>query len=114
VTALTVSPASGRQGTTFWAYMTYVVNSTIGTGEVDVLVIPPDAMPLGAGTLVVEQTPGTYQIKFGPISTQPSENEPFNPGTYAVQATVCEGSCGSTHSHSKTLSVRKTTFRITA
>eukprot|EP01087_Luapelamoeba_hula_P012746 TRINITY_DN358_c0_g1_i1.p1 TRINITY_DN358_c0_g1~~TRINITY_DN358_c0_g1_i1.p1 ORF type:complete len:257 (-),score=32.38 TRINITY_DN358_c0_g1_i1:65-790(-) len=113
VLSLTVSPLSGPQGTSFNALAVYKVGNTIGTGEVDFVVLPPDGFPFGAGELVVQQTPGSYSVRFGPISTQPSEQEPFSPGVYKVQVAVCEGSCGSSHSHSYTLSTRVAQFTIT-
>jgi len=114
VLSLTVSPLSGPQGTTFNALAVYKVGNTIGTGEVDFVVLPPNGFPFGAGELVVNQTPNTYSVRFGPISTQPNEQEPFGPGVYKVQVAVCEGACGSSHSHSYTLSTRMAQFTITA
>jgi len=113
IVSLTITPLSGPQGTNFNVSAIYVVTNSIGTGEVDFVVLPPNGFPFGAGGLVVMQPPGRYEATFGPISTQPSEQEPFGPGGYPVQFAVCEGSCGSTHSHSFTLDVKTTNFTIT-
>jgi len=112
ITELIVKPASGPQGTTFNIQMLYRVNNTIGTGEVEFIVIPPDAMPFGEGALIVWQPPGPYGASLS-FDASPGENEPFNPGTYYVQGALCEGSCGSIHSHSFTLDVKQTKFMIT-
>ncbi len=45
--------------------------------------------PFGGDALLVETAPGAYQVTFGPIQTDPSEQEPFVPGTYEVQAGEC-------------------------
>eukprot|EP01089_Gocevia_fonbrunei_P000484 TRINITY_DN104_c0_g1_i1.p1 TRINITY_DN104_c0_g1~~TRINITY_DN104_c0_g1_i1.p1 ORF type:complete len:262 (-),score=58.79 TRINITY_DN104_c0_g1_i1:28-771(-) len=112
ITSVTVHPESGPQGTTFQISMTYHVTNTIGTGEGEFVVVPPQAMPFGDGGLLVYQTPGMYSATLS-FTASPSENEPFLPGQYYVQAAVCEGSCGSIHSHSKVLSVRNGQFKIT-
>jgi len=108
-----VSPTSGPQGTNFNVAIAYTVTNWIGTGELDIVVFPPAGLPLGSGLLLVNQTAGPYRASFGPISTYPSENEPFLPGSYKVQLALCEGSCGSSHSHTKTLAVTSTSFTIT-
>mgnify|MGYP001153116912 CR=1 FL=1 len=66
-----------------------------------------------SGELVVNVTPGTYTIAVGPISTQPNEQEAFGPGSYQVQLFICEGACGSTHSHSFQLAYTSVNFTIT-
>ena len=112
ITSVTVSPASGAQGTTFNINIRYQITSTIATGEMSLLIAPPDAMPFGDGALIIEATPGMYAGSFQ-LQAQPSEQEPFDPGQYLVQVALCEGSCGSIHSHSYTLSVFNASFAIT-
>ncbi|ELR22616.1 uncharacterized protein ACA1_034610 [Acanthamoeba castellanii str. Neff] len=99
---LSVSPSRGSQGTTFVVEALFQVNNTIGTGELDVV----------GGTLLVNVKPGVYGAKFE-VQTQPSEQEPFSPGQYIVQAAVCEGTCGSSHPYTKTLTKAQTSFYIT-
>merc|ERR1719242_445741 len=111
IASLSVSPPSGAQGTTFNIDIDYQVTSEIGTGEVAVAVIPPAGFPFGDSGLVVDQAPGSYGGKFS-VKTQPNEQEPFSPGNYKVQVAICEGSCGSSHSHTYTLSVGNTDFTI--
>jgi len=115
ITSLTVTPAIGKQGDTFSVDIIYKVNSTIGSGEVEFIVIPPDAnsLPFGTAGLIVWQTPRVYGGRWA-FEAQPYENEYFVPGVYGVQAAVCQGTCGSIHSHSFTLSVRNAKFSIRA
>jgi len=112
ITSLVVKPLSGPQGSNFTIEMVYKVTETIGTGEAEFVIIPPDAMPFGDGGLLVWQTPGIYGVELS-FDASPSENEPFDAGVYYVQGAVCEGSCGSIHEHAFTLSVRTTKFTIT-
>jgi len=112
ILSVTVTPSSGPQGTTFDITTIYRVNNTIATGEVEFVIVPPDAMPFGTGALLVEQAPGLYKVDLK-FQANPSENEPFNPGTYKAAVAVCEGSCGSIHSHSFVLSEKVSQFVIT-
>lgn len=112
ITSLTVAPEKGPRGSTFNILASYQVTNTIATGTLEVLVLPPASSPMGEGYLLVDQTPNTYNDRFT-LKTQPSEQQPFNPGEYKVEVAVCEGSCGSTHSNTKTLSVAKTSFTLT-
>jgi len=112
ILSLTVTPASGPQGTTFTITTIYRVNSTIATGEIEFIIIPPDAIPFGTGGLIVMQTPAMYKAELQ-FQANPSENEPFNPGTYQAAVGLCEGACGSIHSHSYTLAEQVTSFKIT-
>jgi len=113
ITSLVVKPPSAPAGSNFTIEMIWKVTNTIGTGEVEFVVIPPDAMPFGDGGLIVWQTPGIYGGELD-FSAEASENEPFNAGTYYVQGALCEGSCGSIHDHSFTLDVKVTKFQITS
>merc|ERR1711964_871052 len=100
ITELTISPESGAQGT------------EITTGELVVVVVPPDAESFGSGSTIFTQAPGAYGGKLQ-FKATPSEQEPFDPGQYQVVAAVCEGSCGSIHKWNATLSEKTTTFKIT-
>jgi len=112
ITNLNVSPKSGPQGTTFTINVFYTVTSSIGTGDLELAVIPPDAEPFGDDVLIVAQQPNQYRASFN-FQAQPSEQEPFDAGNYGVQVAICEGSCGSIHSHSYTLSIANASFVIT-
>jgi hypothetical protein len=68
---------------------------------------------LGDGGLVLNLAPGLYRYQFQ-FQAEPSQDQPFVAGGYQVIAAVCEGSCGSTHSHSFTLAERETGFQITS
>eukprot|EP01125_Pyxidicula_operculata_P022364 TRINITY_DN90_c2_g2_i1.p2 TRINITY_DN90_c2_g2~~TRINITY_DN90_c2_g2_i1.p2 ORF type:complete len:226 (-),score=59.30 TRINITY_DN90_c2_g2_i1:53-730(-) len=112
--SLTVTPTAGAQGTTFTITGSFKLLNTTGTGEVVFQVVPPDSGdPIEGGGLLISQPAGTYNERAS-IQTQPSENEPFSVGTYQVIFAVCEGSCGSTHSHSYTICQGQTTFEIKA
>jgi len=112
---IAVSPKSGPQGTQFSVDADFRVTNTIGTGEIDFIVIPPaqDGFVFGGGELIVNVTPGRYAINI-PVATEPSENEAFGPGSYQVQLFICEGACGSIHSHSFQLATTSVNFTITA
>ena len=112
INQFTVSPQSGPQGTTFSFDFVFTVGNEIATGEIAIAIIPPgDAYPLGDAQLVNDVVPNSYQMSFQ-VQAEPSEDEPFNAGTYVAQIAVCEGTCGSKHSHSATLSVMNATFAI--
>uniref|UniRef100_A0A7S1VLR5 Saposin B-type domain-containing protein n=1 Tax=Sexangularia sp. CB-2014 TaxID=1486929 RepID=A0A7S1VLR5_9EUKA len=113
ITALTVSPDSGAQNTEFTIDIVFAVTSPIGTGELVIDIVPPGgAEPFGTGNLLVDVAAGEYRSD-GKFKATPSEQEPFSPGTYQLVVTICEGSCGSIHPHSKTLTQHVTTFKIT-
>jgi len=112
IPSVVVSPSSGPQGTTFNIQAVYTVTSKIGTGQVEIVVCPPDAFPFGGAELVIDQGPGTYGIKLS-FQATPSENEPFNAGQYAAVVSVCEGTCGSPHHWSYTLAQKAQNFTIT-
>lgn len=64
------------------------------------------------GELIIAQPPGLYKV-VGQLQTQPTEDDPFNPGMYKVIGAVCEGSCGGTHSHTFIIAEAATSLRIT-
>jgi hypothetical protein len=111
ITNYGIQPLHGRRGATFTFSVTYQVTNTIGTGEVALEIVDPTGMGLGDGTLIDNQAPGTYNVQFS-MQAQPSENEGFPNGVYMTEVAVCEGSCGSPHSHSFTLSVAYGNFTI--
>merc|ERR1711879_250198 len=61
--------------------------------------------------VAVSPSSGAYgtQLKF---TATPSEQEPFSPGQYQVQAAICAGTCGSKHEHAKVLGVKAANFTI--
>jgi len=61
--------------------------------------------------LLVSTKPGLYTAKFE-FQADPNQEQPFEPGTYKVDAALCEGACGSTHSHSFYEDKKSTTFKI--
>jgi len=109
--SVSVSPPIGAPGATFTVTCSYQLFNTTGTGESIIQVLPPVGFPMEEGGLIVSQPPGTYNDRAS-VTTTPSENEPFVPGVYKVLCAVCEGSCGSTHSHSYTICEGQTTFEI--
>jgi len=113
VDSVDVAPPSGRRGSTFNIMVNFEVFNQTGTGEIQVVVVPPNAAPFGDGVLVPKgYQPGAYQLKFS-LRTQPTENEPFTPGTYIVKTAICQGMCGSKHAHARVLATGQGSFDIT-
>jgi len=109
-----MTPAKGPDGTKFTYTIVYNVTNTIGTGQVGLVVIPPNSdgsEPFGDFVLIVEQAPGEYKAEFQ-FQATPSEQETFTPGVYQVEGAVCESTCGSNHSNAKILSTAMTQFTI--
>ena len=92
--------------------MVYDVTKEIATGTVDFGILPPAGMPFGDGEVVILQKPGNYGVKLSFTAT-PNEEQPFSPGQYVVQSAVCEGTCGSIHKWTETLSTKNANFTIT-
>jgi hypothetical protein len=61
--------------------LAYTVTNTIATGELVVVIVPPDAESFGSGNTIIGQGAGQYggQMQF---QATPSEQEPFDPGQY--------------------------------
>jgi len=112
IDSFTISPAAGRARSTFTFVGIFSVLNTTGTGEVLMEVQPPGAPPFGDGELLESKTPGKYTFKLT-LKAEPSEQEPFIPGTYHALFAVCENSCGSKHPHSKIYDEAKAQFQIT-
>lgn len=114
ITNFQVDPAQGPVGSTFKIDIVYTVTNQIATGQMMVVVVPPngDGKSFGGGETLINQAPGQYGGTLS-FKATPNEQEPFNPGTYQVVAAVCEGTCGSIHEWSQTLSERQTTFKLT-
>jgi len=108
-----VQPTVGRVRSTFTFTATYTVLNTTGTGELLIEVQPPGAPPFGDGELLETKKPGTYSFKAS-FRAEPSEEEPFLPGTYHALFAVCENECGSKHPHSKIYDKATTQFQITS
>eukprot|EP00762_Andalucia_godoyi_P000514 ANDGO_05370.mRNA.1 Countin-1 len=107
-----IQPPSGPAGTTFDITMTFTVFNQTGTGEIVIDVESPDGPGFGDGSLNEGFAPGNYGVKFQ-LQAQPSEDEPFSPGTYKVDLAICEGQCGSKHPHSAVYDVKSSSFQIT-
>jgi len=112
IDSFTITPAAGRVHSTFTFSCAYSVLNTTGTGELLVEVQPPGAPPFGDGELLESKKPGKYSFKLT-LKAEPSEEEPFIPGTYHALFAVCENECGSKHPHSKIYDEAKAQFQIT-
>merc|ERR1711916_157511 len=112
ITALTSTPTSGQQGTTYDFEVTFKVINETGAGQMELAILPPDGLPFGDSQLIDNIKPGTYTSKFT-LKTQPSEEEPFFPGDYQVVIALCEGACGGKHSGEFTIAQSQTKFQIT-
>ncbi|KAK5582414.1 hypothetical protein RB653_003999 [Dictyostelium firmibasis] len=110
--AAEVSPTSGPHGTTFTIGVAYKVESTLGTGEVAVMVVDPTGSNgFGDAQLIVNTQPGQYSTSFS-FAAKPSEDESFPAGVYQVELNVCEGACGT--KHGIVLSSSTTNFTVTS
>ena len=68
---------------------------------------------MGEGVLLVETPPGSYSVQLQLDTSMTSMMEPFNPGKFMVEVDLCEGTCGSIHSHSYLLGKKISNFTIT-
>jgi len=108
-----VAPQSGPAGTTFNIGFNYTVTSKTSTGGPNVVVVPPAGMPIGGSEFDEGQDPGTYIVTFS-LKTTPSEQEPFSPGEYDVEAALCAGDCSGRHKYSGVYCNATTSFTITS
>jgi len=116
ITKAVVNPPSGPAGTNFNILVTYQITNITGTGTLEIDINPPASdggSPFGDSELLVAQPPAVYQVQFQ-LDTTPSEQEAFSPGSYLTQISLCEGTCGSTHSYSFVMASVSTKFTITA
>jgi len=107
-----VNPTSGPAGTKFMIGFNYTVTSKTSTGGPNVVVLPPDGMPLGGSVFDEGEMPGTYIVTFALDST-PSEQESFDAGLYNVTAALCAGDCSGRHKYSGVYCSADSEFTIT-
>jgi len=107
-----VVPKQGPTGSNFNITFEYQVTSPTGPGLVAVTIVPPDAFPFGEAEFTEGQAVGGYELVFE-LSTQPSEDEPFDAGSYIVQLAVCEGDCTTDHPYGGVYAQTQTSFSIT-
>jgi len=107
-----VNPQSGPAGSTFDIIFNYTVTSYTSSGGPNVVVVPPAGLPLGGAEFNSGQPIGTYIVAFKLDST-PSEQEPFTPGVYQVEAALCAGDCSGRHKWSSVYCNATTQFSIT-
>jgi len=112
ISQATVSPKSGPSGTTFNFNLVYLVTAATGPGLIAVTIIPPDALPFGEASFEEGQPTGKYDVQFQMQAT-PSEQEPFNPGTYYAAMAICEGDCTTDHEWGGVYASVNVTFSIT-
>jgi len=110
-----VDPTSAPKETVFHASSVLEIFDLTGTGEIIFEVLMPTGDVLGGGELVPKGfQKGVYDIRFD-IETNDQPGDPpieFIPGTYKVGVVVCQGMCGSSHSHSRRLADTYTSFKI--
>ena len=63
------------------------MTSEIATGELVVVIVPPDAESFGSGNTIFTQAAGSYGGKLQ-FKATPSEQEPFDPGQVSKSSTV--------------------------
>lgn len=109
-----VQPHDGHVGTTFELTTQLKVFDQTGAGEYVFEVIGPVTKPVGGGELVPHGfSPGNYELR----AKVETKNEPkkelfWNPGMYQFKMAACEGSCGSDHSYTRTLTETQQKFYI--
>ena len=130
ISSIVAAPKSSPVGSTVTINVVYTVVNTIGTGQIVLEIIPPQGDILGtyytlpsnhphysrlniaeADNLLVNAAPGQYS--FTTQLDTSSQDTPFVPGTYQIVAGLCEGQCGSSHTHSYLLSEAKGSFTLT-
>ncbi|XP_013414049.1 countin-1-like [Lingula anatina] len=120
ITALTVKPPQGPQGTSFIVDIEYTSKNGTGTGELVIELDTVDGIPVASAFLQQKQPPGTYGSKIT-IHAKPDPDcdptqgpcEMWLPGTYIVKIALCNGECGSLHPHSQIYDTGSTNFTIT-
>ena len=111
--SITVQPESGPPGTTFNIDVSFTVFNQTSTGELEVLIVPPNSKTFGTSQLDEGFAPGKYSVKFS-LQTHPTEEEPFELGNYLVNFAACDGECGSKLPHSALLFEASCNFTITS
>lgn len=111
--SITVTPSSGIVGTTFEIQALFTVLNQTSTGELALTITPPHSHSFSDNMLDTGFAPGKYGVKFN-LKASPTEDEPFEVGSYQVTLTGCDGECGSKLPHTSTLFEGKTNFSITA
>eukprot|EP00818_Percolomonas_sp_WS_P010374 CAMPEP_0117443074 /NCGR_PEP_ID=MMETSP0759-20121206/4498_1 /TAXON_ID=63605 /ORGANISM="Percolomonas cosmopolitus, Strain WS" /LENGTH=136 /DNA_ID=CAMNT_0005235019 /DNA_START=531 /DNA_END=941 /DNA_ORIENTATION=- len=111
-----IIPQNGPKGTTFSFDQVFQILEQTGTGTIEFQVAPPQGQILGAEQLVAEGfAPGTYEIRFSlRVEDNPEKKIHFPTGVYKTQTAVCQGLCGSHHSHTRTLALYNGNFTVTA
>merc|ERR1711894_195025 len=119
ITALTVTPKSGPQGT-FDIGFAYHSNNGTGTGEIVLEVETLDGIPVGSSFLHELAAAGdynsTFKLKAEPDPQCDPTQEPCEqwlPGQYTVKIAICNGECGSQHPHSQIYDEASASFNIT-
>lgn len=110
---ITVTPASGPVGTTFEIQVLFTVLNQTSTGELSLSVTPPHSNTFGDSMVDSGFAPGQYGVRFN-LKASPTEEEPFEAGSYKVTLLGCDGECGSKLPHTATLFEGEANFTITA
>jgi len=106
-----VTPSAGHVGTTFLFDITFTIINTTGTGTLELDIFPPEDFPISGAALLVETPPGKYSVQWE-LEADPNEQESFEPGLYNCTASLCEGTCGSSHSYSYLMGIKNSSFTI--
>jgi len=115
--AVTVSPDSAAQSTTFNGAMQVTVTNHTGVGEFRFEVSGGAQQPAGGGSIYPELAPGSYGVKISidtTPSSDPTQGPQWMPGQYQLAGEFCMGECGSDHPHSKIFGKKAANFTITA
>jgi hypothetical protein len=114
---LRIVPEKAPMGSTFQlvGVLNVIANQT-STGEQIVEILTSTGDVLGDGELVPGGwTAGIYDLSWQVEikNDESTQDDPFEPGLYSVGMEVCEGQCGSKHSHNRTLAKVFGKFNVT-
>jgi hypothetical protein len=111
--SITITPENGPVGTTFEIQVLFTVFNQTSTGELALSITPPHSNSFGDSMVDTGFAPGKYGVKFN-LKASPTEDEPFETGSYEVTLSGCDGMCGSKLPHTSLLFQGKANFTISA
>ena len=100
----------------FQIKLDFTTRNGTGTGELIVDVDTIDGLPVTGGELLESLAPGAYSVSMNLNTGAACQQEPcesWQPGTYNVTTTMCNGECGSSHPHSQIYANATRSFQIT-
>lgn len=120
IQSLTVKPVVVPYGSDFEIDMAFQTTKGTGTGEISLLILTVDGIPIGDTELSEPMDPGSYDVTWK-VTAAPDRNcdptqqpcEMWLPGNYTARVAICNGECGSKHPHSQVYDTGSATFNVT-